>query len=194
MRRRDLIALAFGAVTLPRAAHAQQPTKVYRIFWVSTASQPDPFLDGFRDGLRARGYVEGTNVVFELYYAPGNPAALREVVSQLRSGNIDLVVSSGPATRAMKAVTDVPVLFALSGDPVELGLVESFGQPGGNFTGSTFLSLELAGKRVELLKDIFPKLRTLAVISNTNHPGEQSEWRTTQQAAEALGMDPVYVP
>jgi putative ABC transport system substrate-binding protein len=112
----------------------------------------------------------------------------------LNQGNIDLAVSSGPATRAMTAVTDVPVLFALSGDPVELGVVKSLGQPGGNFTGSTFLSLELAGKRVELLKDIFPKLRTLAVLSNTDHPGEQSEWRATQQATQGLGIDPVYVP
>ena len=181
-------------MTWPRVARAQQPTKVYRIFWVSTASQPDPFLDGFREGLRERGYVEGINVVLELHYAAGDPDALRQVISELMRGNIDLAVSSGPATRAMIAVTDVPVLFALSGDPVALGIVKSLGRPGGNFTGSTFLSLELAGKRVELLKDIFPKLRTLVVLSNTDHPGEQSEWRTTQQAAQALGADPVYVP
>ncbi|HXO70169.1 MAG TPA: ABC transporter substrate-binding protein [Bradyrhizobium sp.] len=167
---------------------------MYRIFWVSTQSLPDPFLDGFREGLRGRGYVEGKNVAFELHYAPGNPQALREVISELRRGNIDLAVSSGPATRAMTAVRDVPVLFALSGDPVELGLVKSLGQPGGNFTGSTFLSLELAGKRVELLKDIVPKMRTLAVLSNSNHPGEQSEWRATREAANALGIVPLYVP
>jgi putative tryptophan/tyrosine transport system substrate-binding protein len=194
MRRRDFIALAFGAVSWPPIAHSQQPTKVYHIFWVSTLSQPDPFLDGFREGLRERGYIEGKNVVFDLHYAAGDPAVLRQVVSDLKQGNIDLAVSSGPATRAMTTVTDVPVLFALSGDPVELGVVKSFGQPGGNFTGSTFLSLELAGKRVELLKDIFPKLRTLAILSNTDHPGEQSEWRATRQAAQALGIDPVYVP
>jgi ABC-type uncharacterized transport system substrate-binding protein len=194
MRRRDFIALAFGAVTWPRVAHAQEPTKVHRIFWVSTLSQPDPFLDGFRDGLRERGYVEGKDVIFELHYAAGDPAALRQMISELKGSKIDLAVSSGPATRAMTAVTDVPVLFALSGDPVALGVVKSLGQPGGNFTGSTFLSLELAGKRVELLKEIFPKLRALAVLSNTDHPGEQSEWQATQQAAQALGIEPVYVP
>ena len=194
MRRRDFIALALGAVSWPRASRAQQPTKTYRIFWVSTLSQPDPFLDGFREGLRERGYIEGKNVVFDLHYAAGDPAMLRQVVSDLKQGNIDLAVSSGPATRAMTTVTDVPVLFALSGDPVELGVVKSLGQPGGNFTGSTFLSLELAGKRVELLKDVFPKIRTLAVLSNTDHPGEQSEWRATHQAAQALSIDPVYVP
>ncbi len=179
MRRRDFITLVGGALAWPLAAHAQAPTKLYRIFWVSTETQPDPFLEGFREGLRARGYVEGNNVAFELHYAPGNPEALRQVVSELRRGNVDLAVSSGPATRAMTAVTDVPVLFA---------------QSGGNFTGTTFLSLELAGKRVELLKDIFPKLRTLAVLSNTDHPGEQSEWRATQEAAMGLGVVPLYVP
>ena len=175
-------------------AFAQDSTKIHRIFWVSTQSQPDPFLDGFREGLRARGYVEGKNVAFELHYAPGNPQALREVVSELRRGKADLAVSSGPATREMTAVTDVPVLFAVSGDPVALGLVNSLGEPGGNFTGTSFLSLELAGKRVELLKDICPKLRTLAVLSNTNHPGEQSEWHATQEACRGLGITPVYVP
>ncbi|XIA66350.1 ABC transporter substrate-binding protein [Bradyrhizobium sp. TZ2] len=94
----------------------------------------------------------------------------------------------------MTEVTDVPVLFALSGDPVELGLVKSVGQPGGNFTGSTFLSLELAGKRVELLNDVLPNLRRLAVLSNANHPGEQSEWHATRDAAQKLGIVPLYVP
>ena len=194
MDRRDFIAFLGAAMAWPAAARAQDSKKVYRIFWVSTNSQPDPFLAGFREGLRARGYVEGKNLTFELHYAPGNPQALREVVSELRRGNIDLAVSSGPATRAMTAVTDVPVLFALSGDPVELGLVRSLGEPDGNFTGSTFLSLELAGKRVELLKEAVPTARRLAVFSNTLHPGEQSEWRATREAATALGIETVYVP
>jgi putative ABC transport system substrate-binding protein len=194
MKRREFIALLGAGMAWPVVTRAQDSTRVYRIFWVSTQSQPDPFLDGFREGLRARGYVEGKNLAFELHYAPGNPQALHEVVSDLRRGNIDLAVSSGPATRAMTAVTDVPVLFALSGDPVALGLVKSLGEPGGNFTGSTFLSLDLAGKRVELLKDILPTLRTLAVLSNTNHPGEQSEWRATQEAAAKLRIVPLYVP
>ena len=178
----------------PAAAFAQDSTRVYRIFWLSTQAQPDPFLDGFREGLRARGYVDGKNVVLELHYAIGDPQALREVATELRRGKVDLAVSSGPATRAMTAVAEVPVLFALSGDPVELGLVQSLGQPGGNFTGSTFLSLELAGKRVELLKEVFPNLRKLAVLSNANHPGEQSEWRATEEAAAKLGIARLYVP
>ena len=194
MKRRDFIALIGAAMACPAAAFAQDSTRVYRIFWLSTQAQPDPFLDGFREGLRARGYIEGKNVALELHYAIGNPQALREVATELRRGKVDLAVSSGPATRAMTAVAEVPVLFALSGDPVELGLVQSLGQPGGNFTGSTFLSLELAGKRVELLKEVLPNLRKLAVLSNANHPGEQSEWHATKEAAEKLGIAPLYVP
>jgi putative tryptophan/tyrosine transport system substrate-binding protein len=194
MRRRDFIGLVGGAVAWPLIARAQEARRLYRIFWVSTETEPDPFLEGFREGLRALGYVEGKTVAFETHYAPGNPQALRQIISELSRGKIDLAVSSGPATRAMTAVTDVPVLFALSGDPVALGVVKSLARPGTNFTGSTFLSLALAGKRVELLKDVYPTLRKLAVLSNTDHPGEPSEWRATQQTCRALGIAPAYVP
>jgi putative tryptophan/tyrosine transport system substrate-binding protein len=194
MRRRAFISLIGGAIAWPLVARAEKSTGRHRIFWISTDSQPDPFLDGFREGLQKRGYVEGRDIVLELYYSQGNPAALRRVIPELTRANIDLVVSSGPATRAIKDVTSVPVLFALSGDPIELGLVRSLAQPGGNFTGSTFLSLDLAGKRVELLKEICPTLRTLAVLSNTDHPGEQSEWRTTHRIAQGLGIEPIYFP
>jgi len=194
MRRRDFIALAGAAAIWPLTARSTDARRVYRIFWVSAGSEPDPLLDGFREGMRDLGYVEGRNLVFERRYAAGDPAVLRQMVAALKRESVDLAVSSGPATREMKRVTDIPVLFALSGDPVELGVVRSLAQPGGNFTGNTFLSLELAGKRVEFLKELLPKLHTLAVLSNTDHPGEQSEWRATQRAAEALGVKPIYIP
>jgi len=198
IRRRAFLLFSGGAAALllwPHRLSAQQPpAKVYRIFWASTESQPDPFVDGFREGLRERGYVEGKNFILELRYAPGNPDALRAVLSELTRSKVDLAVSSGPAIRAMKRATDVPVLFAIGGDPVELGLVKSLNRPGGNFTGSTFLSLDLAGKRVEMLKEVFPRLRRLAVLSNTDHPGERSEWQATQQSAQKLSIEPVYVP
>ena len=192
MRRRDFIALIGGAVACPFIAHAGDTRKIYRILWLSTASGADPFLDGFREGLRAQGYVEGKNIVLQTYY--GDMQGLRDIASNLKRGDADLAVSSGVATRAVKDVTEIPVLFAQSGDPVALGIVKSLAQPGTNFTGTTFLSLELAGKRVELLKDVFPRLRRLAVLSNSDHPGEQSEWRATQQAAKALDVEPVYIP
>ena len=197
MKRREFIItfLGGGAAAWPISTLAQhRPAKIHRIFWASTEAQPDPFMDGFREGLRELGYVEGNNLVLQLRYAPGNPDALRGALSELTRDKVDLAVSSGPAIRAMKAATNIPVLFAISGDPVELGLVKSLARPGSNFTGSTFLSLDLAGKRVELLKDIFPQLRRLAVVSNTDHPGEPSEWQATHHAAKALDIETLYVP
>jgi putative ABC transport system substrate-binding protein len=195
MRRRDVIVLfSSAAIAWPLTVAAQRQAKVRRIVWVSTETQPDPFVDGFRQGLRERGYVEGKDVVLDLRYAPGNPDALRPVLAELTGDKVDLAVSSGPAIRALRAATGVPVLFAISGDPVEIGLVKSLARPEGNFTGATFLSLDLAAKRVDLLKDIFPKLRRLAVLSNTDHPGERSELNTTRQAAQKLGIELIYVP
>src|SRR5258708_12792589 len=108
MRRRDFITLVGGALAWPLAAHAQAPTKLYRIFWVSTETQPVPFLEGFREGLRARGYVEGKNVAFELHYSPGNLEALRQVVSELRRGNLDLALARAPATPPLPHAPERP--------------------------------------------------------------------------------------
>jgi putative ABC transport system substrate-binding protein len=112
-------------------------------------------------------------------------------LAQLR---VALIVAGLTAVRAARAVPDVvPILFAISGDPVEAGLAKSLSRPGGNLTGSTFLSLEIAGKRVELLKEALPRLRSLAALSNTDHPGEQSELHATDTAARSLGIHLIYV-
>src|SRR6478736_7396506 len=92
MKRREFILLIGGGLAWPAIARAQDGAKLHRIFWVSTGSEPDPFLDGFRDGMRALGYVEGKTVTFETHYAPGNPQALRKIVSELQRRDIDLVV------------------------------------------------------------------------------------------------------
>jgi putative tryptophan/tyrosine transport system substrate-binding protein len=193
MRRREFISVIGGAAALPLASRAQ-PGKVHTILWVSTEAQPDPFIAGFREGMKARGYIEGQNLVFVLRYAPGNPAAVRAMLPELLATPADLIVSSGPAIQAMRAATGKPVLFAISGDPVALGIAQSLSRPGRNFTGSTFLSLEVAQKRVQLLRELLPDLQTLAVLSNTNHPGEQSEHEATKAAADALSVRLVYVP
>ena len=111
----------------------------------------------------------------------GDPAAVRAMLPELLAIPADLIVSSGPAIQAMRAATGKPVLFAISGDPVALGIAQSLARPGRNFTGSTFLSLEVAQKRVQLLRELLPGLRTLAILSNTNHPGEPSEHEATQK-------------
>ena len=194
MRRREFVALLGGAVTWPCVALAQQPGRIHSILWVSTEAQPDPFIAGFRDGMRERGYVEGQNLAFVLRYAPGDPAGVEAMLPELLRIPVDLIVSSGPAIRAMRATTQKPVLFAVSGDPIELGVVESLSHPGRNFTGCTFLSLEVAQKRVELIRELLPELRTLAILSNRTHPGEHAELLATQKAADALSIRLAYVP
>jgi putative ABC transport system substrate-binding protein len=129
-----------------------------------------------------------------LRYAPGDPAALRAILPELLATPADLIVSSGPAILAMRATTDKPVLFAVSGDPVALGIAESLSRPGRNFTGSSFLSLDLAQKRVQLVRELLPDLKTLAVLSQANHPGEPSEHEATARAADALSIRLAYVP
>jgi len=191
--RRAFLAVATGAL-LPGVARAQQPNAPARIGWVSTEPRPDPFLDGFREGLRRHGYVEGQHVVLDLRYITGDIPALQAAVSELIQSRVAFVVSSGPAIRAARTARDVPVLFAISGDPVELGIASSLARPGGNFTGITFMSLEVAGKRVELLKRAVPGLQTLAALSNVDHPGEASERRATEAAARALGLRLAYAP
>ena len=195
MQRRQFITLLGGAAAAwPLAARAQQGAKVHFILWVSTEVQPDPFIAGFRQGMKDRGYVEGQNLAFVLRYAPGDPVAVQAMLPELLAIPADLIVSSGPAIHAMKAATGRPVLFAISGDPVELGIAQSLNRPGRNFTGSTFLSFDVAQKRVQLLRELLPNLRTLAILSNTNHPGEQSEHKVTLEAAHALSIRLAYVP
>jgi putative ABC transport system substrate-binding protein len=193
MNRREIITGIGAAVTWSFDAGAQ-PTRAYRILWLSTASEPDPLVASFREGLRSGGFIEGRHVVLELRYAIGNPAGLQPAPEELAGGSYDLIVSSGPAIRSTRLIKETPVLVSISGDPVELGIAKSLARPGGNFTGATFLSLDLAEKRVELFKGILPALQRVAVLSNTDHPGEGSEWRATQTAAQTLGLDLAYAP
>jgi putative tryptophan/tyrosine transport system substrate-binding protein len=193
MNRREIIA-GLGTAAASSFGTRAQPARTYRILWLSTGSAPDPLANSFREGLRSHGLIEGRDVVLELRYAAGNPAGLLPAPAELAHGSFDLLVSSGPAIRLTRVIKDFPVLFAFSGDPVELGVATSLARPGGNFTGATLLSLDLAAKRVELLADLLPGLRRLAVLSNTDHPGERSEWRATQTAVQALGLGLAYAP
>ena len=192
-RRSFLGTLAGGLLAAPLAAGAQQAGKPPRIGWLSAGSDPDPFLEAFRDGLRKLGYVEGQNVVLGIRHAHGDLEALRAGAAELVQSKVAVIVTSLTAVRGARTIKDIPILFAISGDPVEAGLVQTLSRPGGNLTGSTFLSLEVAGKRVELLRQALPRLRALAVLSNTEHPGEQSELRATETAAQMLGINLIYV-
>ena len=192
-RRAFLAGTAATLVSSLARAQPQRSLPPHRIGWISTETEPDPFVDGFREGLRRHGYVEGQNVTLDLRYTR-DLDALRRAVTELTQSKVAFIVSSGPAIRAIRGARDIPVLFAISGDPVELGLAASLARPGGNFTGLTFLSLAIAGKRVELLKQAVPQIHRLAVLSNTDHPGERSERRATEEAARTLGLAVSYIP
>jgi putative tryptophan/tyrosine transport system substrate-binding protein len=194
MRRRDFLAATGLAVACTLGAHAQEASKVRFILWVSTEAKPDPFIAAFRDAMRARGYVEGQNIAFVLRYAPGDPAALRAMLSEILATPADLIVSSGPAILAMRAATDKPVLFAISGDPVALGVAQSPVAARTQLHRQHLSVPRVAQKRVQLVHELVPELRTLAVLSQKNHPGEPSEYEATQNAAEAVGIRLAYVP
>ena len=192
LNRRSFVAGLGAVLGSPLAAAAVQ-ARTPHIGWLSAGSEPDPFLEAFREALRKLGYVEGQNVVLDIRHAHGNVEALRAGATEFAQLRVALIVASLTAVRAARAVKDIPILFVISGDPVEAGIVRTLSRPGGNLTGSTFLSLEVAGKRVELLKQAIPRLRSLAMLSNVDHPGEKSELQATEAAAQRLGISVIYV-
>jgi putative ABC transport system substrate-binding protein len=192
MRRREFIKFLGGAaVAWPVAARAQ-PTKVAHVGFFRQAGPNDKQFDAFRDGLRAAGYIEGQNIVIEQRYAGGAYDRLSGLAMELVHSNVDVIVIDGTAAaKACKnATTTIPVVFVLAVDPVADELVASFARPGGNLTGLTMAaSYGLAGKRVELLKDIAGDLSRLAVLSNPDNPPHVPYLRETQRATTALGLD-----
>ncbi len=147
------------------------------------------FLEAFRQGMRDLGYVEGQNLGIEARWADGALDRVGDLTTDLVRLKVDAIVTQGPVVSAVKrTAATIPVVFGFSGDPVEAGVVASLSHPGGNLTGMTFLSIELAGKRLELLKEILPGISRVAVLANPQHPGERREWQASQAAAHKLGV------
>jgi putative ABC transport system substrate-binding protein len=188
--RRELL-VALGAVTLstPRRAFAQQPAS-FRVGWISLdQADGSPFFEPFRSGMRDLGWVEGRNLTIDARWADGSTERLDLMAAELVALKPHVIVTQGGALSPFrKAAATVPIVFGYSGDPVEAGFVESLARPGRNLTGVSFLSLELVGKRTELLKDVVPTLTRVAILANPEHPGDQAELRASQTAAKALGL------
>jgi putative ABC transport system substrate-binding protein len=194
--RRKLIFALSAATLLPRLVAAQQ-VKVLRIGWLSgDRSANSPFFDAFRGGMRDLGYIEGRNLIIEARFAEGSAERLDPLAVELVKLNPQIIVTQGgPSTHPiMRAGATMPVVFGYSGDPVEGKVVDSYARPGNNFTGISFLSLELVGKRMELLKETLPGLKRVAIIARPEHPGEQGELRASQAAAKSLGLAIDYHP
>jgi putative ABC transport system substrate-binding protein len=191
--RRELITLLCGArVAWSFAARAQQDTKLTRIGFLRQAGPDDKQFAGFRDGLRELGYVQGQNIRIEQRYAAGAYDRLGELATELVRLNVDVIVVDGTAAAkaCQGATATVPIVITLAVDPVTDGLVASVARPGGNLTGLTMTAgYELAGKRLELLRDMVGGLSRVAVLANPNNPPHVRYLRETERVATALSLE-----
>ena len=169
-RRELVIALGASFIAWPSVSGAQQPAKLRRIGFLSPFARVVTVSseEAFRQGLRDLGWVEGQNVTVEYRYADGKLDRLPDLAADLVRLNVDVIVTSvtSDALAAQKATRTIPIVMATVGDPVASGLVASLARPGGNITGSSQVGPELVGKRLELLKEIVPKLSSVAVFGN----------------------------
>ena len=192
--RRDLLAVAAGLWLAPSWVFAQQsPGRVHRIAHLSGsgALASKAFIDAFREGMRALGHVETRDFVLQERYAEGKGDRLPALAKELLEQRPDvLLVSTTPASLAAKAAsTNVPMVVVLVADPVGAGIVQSLARPGGNITGITNIVAELAGKRLELLKEMVPGARRVAVFVNPDSQNAPLQLRSAQAAASPLGID-----
>jgi putative tryptophan/tyrosine transport system substrate-binding protein len=192
--RKNVFCLALCAMlfALCYSASAQQAGKVPRIGVLNAgASSSIPArLGAFRQGLRDLGYIEGQNIVIELPYAEGKLDRLPEVAAELVRLKVEVIVTTGTtgALAAKKATSTIPIVMTTGADPVAMGLIASLARPGGNITGLTSVSTDLAGKRLELLKETVPKLTRVGILWNPADPGSAAVLKETETVARALGV------
>jgi len=195
--RVGIIAVLAVAMLAPPAVTAQPPARVARIGYLLTSSLESPetqaALGAFREGLRERGYVEGQNIVIEYRTAEGRIERFPDLARDLVRLNVDLIVAGATPTArgARQATSTIPIVAFAMGDPVGDGLVASLARPGGNVTGLTFLGPQLVPKRLELLKELLPRVSRVGVVW---HPGAFADqtmkemWKETEGAARTLGV------
>jgi len=191
MRRRDFMVGAAGlAATWPLAAQAQQ-SNLPVIGFVNSASPGNyPPVSAFLKGLDEAGLVEGRDVAIEYRWAEGHYEKLPAIIGDLirRKVNVIAATSTPAATAARAATNAIPIVFTTSGDPIQLGLVSSLNEPGGNLTGITQMNVELASKRLELMHEMFPKAATVALLVNPPSPLVSPMSKESAAAADALGL------
>ena len=195
MKRREFITLFGGAAAWPLAARAQlsAPARPARplptVGILNYASALDIRVVQFIDALRELGYIEGRNVTFAQRHAEGVLDRLPALAADLVVSRVDVMIALGPATFAAKQATStIPIITAFSGDPVGQGVAASFDRPGGNITGFSYMSSELAGKRLELLCSAFPRCNRIAILYNPQEPATIPEMEQTEASARKLGV------
>jgi putative tryptophan/tyrosine transport system substrate-binding protein len=193
-KRRNFITLLGGAMAAwPLAARAQQPNKVARIGRLSplSISAEAPMVAGLRQGLSELGWIEGQNLAFEFRFADGNLDRLPQLADELVRANVDVIVtgSSPGASAAKNATSTIPIVMVTTGDPIQGGLVASLARPSGNLTGVTALGQVLNLKRLELLKEAVPAVKSVAVLTNPASPYTEPFLQESESGALALGIE-----
>lgn len=192
VKRRSVLVAAGGLVVTASTPPSRAAVTSARVGWLGwtggAGSTSSPLaLAAFRSGLVDRGWHEGGNLVVEI--RSGEGARARDLATELVRSGVDVIVAQGPMVFGARAVvSSVPLVFNINGDPVEAGLVTSLSRPEANLTGVTALSAELAGKRLELIKEALPNVARIAAIANQSHPGVQIEQQASQAAAQRLGV------
>jgi putative ABC transport system substrate-binding protein len=194
MRRRNFIALLGGAATWPLAARAQQGERVRRVgllIGVGDNAIGQARAKAFQRELGRLGWTDGRNVALEVRWGEGPIERFTEAIAEFIRLKVDVIVTTGtPATAiAKQATTVIPIVFVGAGDPVGTGLIGSLSRPGGNVTGLSNQNRDVAGKRVEMLREIVPDLARLGVLATSNNPSVVLEMRDVQQAASRLGLE-----
>jgi putative ABC transport system substrate-binding protein len=193
LRRRDFITLLGGATAAwPFAARAQRPTKMPTIGFLG-ASTPSGWSDwtaAFVQRLRELGWIEGRTVTIEYRWADGREERFTEIAAEFVRSKVDVIVTSGGVVRAaMQTTSVIPIVFGSANDPVGSGLVASLARPGGNVTGLSNQGLDLAGKRLDILREVVPGLRRLAIMGNSGNASVALEMDEVQTLARSLGLD-----
>jgi len=193
MDRRAFLATATaaaGVVAGPAIARAQQPAKIHRIGNLSLRRGPDETDEAFSQGLRELGYVEGRSVALEYRWAGGQSKRLPDLAAELVRLKVDLIVAQGTlaAEAARRATISIPIIFVGAGDPVGSGLVSSLGHPGGNLSGLTILSTDLAGKRLQILRELLPQANRVALLVHRPASATPLLIREMRAAAQQLGI------
>ena len=192
IKRREFITLLGGAAAAwPLAARAQQPKMPTIGILVAGSPDPGPFLKAFGDSLRDLGYSDGRNIRIELRSAEGKPDLLPELAAELVRRKVDIIVTwQTPTVRAAKqATTEIPIVMAGAGDPVGTGLIASLAKPGGNITGMSGMVAELAGKSVQLMREMLPSARRFAALSNATDPFTESFLAHIQLGARSAAIE-----
>ena len=199
MKKARVLSILFVVLPLAVAviAEAQQAKKVPRIGFLGAAypSTNAARIEAFRQGLRALEYVEGKNIIIEWRWAEGKPERLPDLAAELVRFKVDIIVTAGPAATgpAKEATSTIPIVMAQDSDPVESGFVASLARPGVNITGLSTLAPEVSGKRLELLKEIIPKLSRVAVLGISTRPGNAQSLKEVELAAGAFKVQVQYL-